>query len=32
VTPPLTSRTATPGDYDRIAAVVDDWWGRPVSG
>lgn len=31
MTPPLTLRTATPGDYDRIAAVVDDWWGRPVS-
>ncbi len=27
----LTLRTATPADYDRIAAVVDDWWGRPVS-
>ena len=24
-------RTATPGDYDRIAAVLDEWWGRPVS-
>jgi ribosomal protein S18 acetylase RimI-like enzyme len=23
-------RTARPGDYDRIAAVVDDWWGRPI--
>lgn len=23
-------RAARPGDYDRIAAVVDDWWGRPV--
>ena len=23
-------RTARPGDYDAIAAVVDDWWGRPV--
>ncbi|TDD00750.1 GNAT family N-acetyltransferase [Nonomuraea deserti] len=23
-------RAATPGDYDAIAAVVDDWWGRPV--
>ncbi|MEV1172564.1 GNAT family N-acetyltransferase [Nonomuraea sp. NPDC049784] len=23
-------RTATPADYDAIAAVVDDWWGRPV--
>ena len=27
-----TLRTATPADYDRIAAVLDDWWGRPVSG
>jgi ribosomal protein S18 acetylase RimI-like enzyme len=26
-----TLRTATPADYDTIAAVVDDWWGRPVS-
>ncbi|MET7462475.1 GNAT family N-acetyltransferase [Nonomuraea sp. NPDC005501] len=25
-------RTAEPGDYDRIAPVVDDWWGRPVQG
>jgi ribosomal protein S18 acetylase RimI-like enzyme len=24
-------RTATPADYDRIAAVLDRWWGRPVS-
>ncbi|MEV0229600.1 GNAT family N-acetyltransferase [Nonomuraea sp. NPDC050786] len=23
-------RAATPADYDAIAAVVDDWWGRPV--
>ncbi len=23
-------RRARPGDYDAIAAVVDDWWGRPV--
>ena len=30
VTPDLTLRTATPADYDAIAAVVDDWWGRPV--
>ena len=22
-------RTATPADYDAIASVVDDWWGRP---
>jgi len=24
-------RVARPGDYDSIVAVVDDWWGRPVS-
>lgn len=23
-------RTARPGDHDRIAAVLDSWWGRPV--
>ncbi|WP_345635936.1 GNAT family N-acetyltransferase [Rugosimonospora acidiphila] len=23
-------RPARSDDYDRIAAVVDDWWGRPV--
>lgn len=23
-------RPATPADYDPIAAVVDQWWGRPV--
>jgi len=23
-------RPARPADYDGIAAVVDDWWGRPV--
>lgn len=23
-------RLARPADYDAIAAVVDDWWGRPV--
>jgi ribosomal protein S18 acetylase RimI-like enzyme len=23
-------RQARPEDYDPIAAVVDDWWGRPV--
>lgn len=28
--PAVTLRTATPSDYDRIAAVVDVWWGRPV--
>ncbi len=31
VTNDLTLRTATAADYDRIAAVLDDWWGRPVS-
>jgi ribosomal protein S18 acetylase RimI-like enzyme len=25
-------RQARPDDYDAIAAVVDDWWGRPVLG
>ncbi|MFI7615025.1 GNAT family N-acetyltransferase [Nonomuraea terrae] len=25
-----TLRAAAPADYDAIAAVVDDWWGRPV--
>jgi ribosomal protein S18 acetylase RimI-like enzyme len=25
-------RTAAPADYDAIAAVVDEWWGRPVVG
>jgi predicted GNAT superfamily acetyltransferase len=24
-------RAADPADYDRIIAVVDDWWGRPVA-
>ena len=23
-------RQAEPADYDRIVAVMDDWWGRPV--
>jgi ribosomal protein S18 acetylase RimI-like enzyme len=31
VTPDLTLRTATPADYDAIASVIDDWWGRPAS-
>jgi ribosomal protein S18 acetylase RimI-like enzyme len=30
--PPARSRPARPADYDAIAAVVDDWWGRPVLG
>lgn len=25
-------RPAMPADYDAIARVVDDWWGRPVLG
>ena len=25
-----TIRPARPGDYDRIAAVADRWWGRPI--
>jgi ribosomal protein S18 acetylase RimI-like enzyme len=25
-------RTATPEDYDAIAAVADEWWGRPILG
>lgn len=24
-------RPAEPDDYDRVIAVVDDWWGRPIS-
>jgi len=27
---PYVIRSARPADYDAIAAVVDDWWGRPV--
>lgn len=26
----ITVRTARADDYDGIAAVLDDWWGRPV--
>jgi hypothetical protein len=26
----VTIRPAVPDDYDRIAAVIDDWWGRPL--
>jgi GNAT superfamily N-acetyltransferase len=25
-------RTAVPDDYDAIAAVIDQWWGRPILG
>jgi ribosomal protein S18 acetylase RimI-like enzyme len=24
------TRMARPGDYDAIAAVMNDWWGRPI--
>lgn len=24
-------RVAGPEDYERIVAIVDDWWGRPIS-
>jgi ribosomal protein S18 acetylase RimI-like enzyme len=24
------TRTARPDDYDSIAAVLNDWWGRPI--
>jgi ribosomal protein S18 acetylase RimI-like enzyme len=27
----LTVRPARPEDFDAIVAVVDDWWGRPIS-
>lgn len=27
----MAVRRASPDDYDDIVAVVDDWWGRPVS-
>jgi predicted GNAT superfamily acetyltransferase len=26
----LTRRSAVAEDYDAIAAVVDEWWGRPI--
>ena len=26
----LAARMARPEDYDAIAAVVNDWWGRPI--
>jgi ribosomal protein S18 acetylase RimI-like enzyme len=25
-------RTASPADYDAIAPVIDEWWGRPILG
>ena len=28
--PPPILRTARPDDYDAIAAVIDDWWGREM--
>jgi ribosomal protein S18 acetylase RimI-like enzyme len=29
---PVLTRAATSADYDAIARLVDDWWGRPVLG
>ena len=29
---PADTRTASPADYDAIAAVADEWWGRPILG
>jgi ribosomal protein S18 acetylase RimI-like enzyme len=29
---PPSVRTAMPYDYDAIAAVIDQWWGRPILG
>src|SRR5215472_8259652 len=28
----ISLRTARAADYDRIVAVVDGWWGRPIHG
>jgi ribosomal protein S18 acetylase RimI-like enzyme len=28
----LSTRPAVPADYDAIAAVVDEWWGRSIVG
>ncbi|MEU0842005.1 GNAT family N-acetyltransferase [Streptomyces sp. NPDC005962] len=28
----VTTRIARPEDYDAIVAVVDTWWGKPVTG
>jgi GNAT superfamily N-acetyltransferase len=25
-------RMASPADYDKIEAVADEWWGRPIAG
>lgn len=27
----ISIRIARPSDYGRIVAVLDDWWGRPIS-
>jgi ribosomal protein S18 acetylase RimI-like enzyme len=27
---PISLRPARPDDYEPIAAVADDWWGRPI--
>lgn len=28
----VVTRSARPEDYDVIVRVIDDWWGRPVTG
>lgn len=28
----MNVREAAPDDYDRIVAVIDGWWGRPLAG
>jgi ribosomal protein S18 acetylase RimI-like enzyme len=28
----VTIRAAMPADFDRIVAVADQWWGRPMTG
>ncbi|MEN3539255.1 GNAT family N-acetyltransferase [Microbispora sp. ZYX-F-249] len=30
--PDFRLRPAEPADYDRVIAVVDDWWGRSIHG
>ncbi|PRX96201.1 GNAT family N-acetyltransferase [Allonocardiopsis opalescens] len=29
--PDISVRAARPGDHERIVAVADEWWGRPVA-
>jgi GNAT superfamily N-acetyltransferase len=30
--PPVAIRPARPEDFPTVAAVIDDWWGRPMPG